>query len=430
MTWFWRKKQKITVEEYNVKERYQKLYDIGKGGLAHVSCAFDRNLNRIVALKQLKKEHKENPVFIDLFLNEAKLLSYLSHPGIIAVYDRFTDKADNLYYSMKIIDGDSLKDYIDKSVDENFSKTFSLSKMINILTSLCETMAYVHDRGVVHLDLKPSNIMIGEYGEVMIVDWGAALLYDHKPYKDNLEKYFDEVYLSTFYKDEEYVSMGSPLYVSPEQTDMPRRLLRPTSDIFSMGTILYQMATGKLPFTGDSNKEIFEQIRSHDPESLPVLNPEIPPRLSEICLKMLQKKRHLRYADFHEVLKDLHDFQSSVQSRPIHTYETDEIIFKEGDTGDYAFIILSGQVEISRSVDNKSTVLNTVDKGDIVGELALFTKETRTATVKALEPTTVRIMREEDVDAELDKLNPMVEKMITSLADRFIHLENKIQSSK
>jgi CRP-like cAMP-binding protein len=141
---------------------------------------------------------------------------------------------------------------------------------------------------------------------------------------------------------------------------------------------------------------------------------------------MLQKDPGVRYGSFKDILEDISEFCNSGQAFSTRTYKPGEILFREGDAGDFAFEILLGAVEVIKSVEGKEKVLARLKKGEIVGELAIFAGQPRTATVRAVEPTAIRVMDKASVEKELDKLSPWVGKMITSLSNRFIEINEKL----
>jgi serine/threonine protein kinase len=261
----------------------------------------------------------------------------------------------------------------------------------------------------------------------MIMDWGNARLYNTKPYYDYLSQHLESVKLANLEKEAENIILGTPHYMSPEQTDHSREELTPSSDIFSAGIILYQMLTGVHPFTFTAEtREIMKQIRDYNPKPAHSINSDIPVRLSIICQNMLEKDRSLRYKSLKDVLEDLDGFFTSGQAFLTRTYQPGETIVLEGEAGDYSFKIISGIVEVTKMVEGKQKVLAQLGKGEIFGELAIFTKQPRIATVKAIEPTTIRVMDKESVEKELEKLSPWVGNMITGLSRRFIELNEKL----
>ena len=396
-------------------DRYRTLAHIGEGGISDVESAFDHYLNRIVAVKKLKKKHLNIESVVRFFMNEIKLISYLDHPGVVSIFDAFLDEDKRPCYTMKVVRGVELSSVLE-------SKT--PTQLLDIFVKLCQTLGYVHSKGVIHLDLKPANIMLGDYGEVMIMDWGSARLYDPGPYGE----YLKEVPEAQGPLEEcAGISSGTPAYMSPEQTTASREALTPSSDIFSLGVIFYQMMSRRMPFTGTDTTEIFRQVRDCTPPALYRLKSEIPHRLSHICTRMLKKDPFDRYHGFHEVLSDMDAFRSSGMAFPVHTYQQGETIFREGDPGTFAFTILSGAVEISRVLNGRKMTLAMLGENEIVGELAIFNNQPRSATVRAAAPNTViRVMDRKDVEDDLDKLSPWVDKMIRGLSRRFVDLNTLI----
>lgn len=428
---FKRNKIKKRFKMNKPKERYHQL-EYFEGGLSLVSKSFDQWLNRVVAIKVLKQKYIENEAMIETFLNEAKLIGYLDHPGIISIYDVFMQSNVNPCYAMEFIKGQHLEDYIHeltRSCDTNDDQCIAipLTESLRIFDRICETMAYAHDRGVIHLDLKPENIVIGEYGEVLIIDWGSALLYDPEPYLQYMKRQtVNDASVSFFSHIKTSPATASPMYMSPEQTKQPRETLAPPSDIFSAGVVFYQMLTGVMPFTGAELNEVWEKIQSYHPRPVHAVNSNIPLYLSQICSKMIEKTPDLRYRSFHDVLDDLNELRNSGCLFDTKHYKTGDVIFCEGDEGTYAFIILSGKVDISKAVDGRQVSLAELGRDEIVGELAIFSDEPRSATVTAIEPTIIRIMKKKEIDGELEKLAPWVGGMISGLSDRFIELNERL----
>jgi len=415
MAWFTKTNTEKLLAHIQEKERYLTLRKLGAGALSDVSCFFDKYLHRKVAVKVLKEKHLQHFQLVESFLNEIKLISFLDHPGVISLYDAFLIEKKMPAYAMKLIQGNELlKSYKQKSQ----------SQLLEIFAKICETLAYVHDKGIIHLDLKPENIMLGEYGEVMIMDWGIARFYNQEPYYE----YLKEVKGITPPPIIEHISLGSgtPLYMSPEQVTQKRDQLTPSSDIFSVGIIFYEMLTGITPFSAKTRQGIFDKVCSYNPVEMYRLNANIPLELSKICMKMLAKDPAERYSSFKDVLKDYDAFQNSGDAFAIKTYQSEEIIFAEGDLGDYAFTIISGCVEVIKVTEKGTVILAELGAGEIVGELAIFTNQLRSATIRAKEKTKIKIMKREDITEELDKLSPWVKSIITGLSKRFIQVSDQL----
>lgn len=418
---------KKLLKPFKETERYLRLDRIGSGGLAHVYSYFDTHLNRVVAVKELKKESCTNPHLLRAFIKEAKLLGYLDHSGIVQIFDTFINRDKQLCYTMKIIEGIKLTNVITYSLMNKDTYGVSINKLLRNFITMCETLAYVHEKGVLHLDLKPDNIMVGNYGEVVIMDWGNAHLYNKDPYYDFLKRYMDDTELAVFDEEAENLILGTPNYMSPEQASLQRKHLTAASDVYSAGIILYQILTKKHPFPDIENtKELIKRVRLFNPPPVHTINPGIPMHLSKICYKMLQKDRANRYKDFREVLKDFNQFRASGESFSTLSFLPYDVIVHEGDTGNFAFKILSGSVEVSKRTGSNKETLAVLGPGEIVGELSIFTNRPRSATVTAVDNVKILIMDRESVEKEIEKMSPWVGQMIASMSGRFSQMNNQI----
>lgn len=411
------KRKKAVVKHMLEESRYQREGTLGRGGIGKVEQHFDKTLQRLVAVKSLHENLKDNPKQLRSLLNEARLTAYLQHPGIVPVYDASIDEEYNLSYSMQMIEGDELTSLLETA--QMRGSYLPIATVLSIFTKVCETLAYVHDKGVLHLDLKPDNIMLGAYGEVQIVDWGNAQLFAPESYLRFLRSFGYEERIDTF-KHEEGVVSGTPPYMPLEQFTSPRDELTPASDIFALGVILYYMLTHKhpFPFEGDV-ATYFEALKEATPKPPKSLRGDLPQSLDSICMKMLHKEPSERFKSANELLSALKSFSDTGAAFATKTYKHGEVIFRQGETGDYAFLILSGYVEIYAEIDGERKFLSTRGEGDVVGELAVFTKEPRAASVKAIVPTTIKILKEKEIELELNNLSPWVGQIIHSLSIKF-----------
>lgn len=404
---------KKSIETNKNKDRYRIIGLLGKGRYSDIFNCFDEELNRIVALKQLRKEYVSNQNIVNSFLNEAKLLSFIEHPGVMMLYDIFLDENGAPAYTMKLIKGSNLRwEYEIKT----------RAQLLNIFIKLCETLSSVHDHGVIHLDLNPENIMLGSYGEVVIIDWGNARIFDDKPYKESLQFIYEAPEPPACDQSALYNSISR--YYSPEQVSKHTDTFSPSSDIFSMGIILYEMLSGLAPFSAKDSLSLSQQIQNCNVKPLHECCSDIPLLLSQICAKMMEKDPYKRYHSFNAILTDLDRFQNSGQAFFKRVLLPGDVLFREGDEGDFAFIILSGKLEVSRMSNGYKVVLAHLKKEEIGGELALFTNEPRSATITAVEATTISLLSRESVENELVKLSPWVQKMIYGLSKRFIKLND------
>jgi len=389
--------------------RYLVEKKLGEGALGEVNLEFDTFLHRHVAVKHLKKKFRSDAYQVQMFLNEAKLVSFLNHRGIITTYDLFVQKGGGPGYAMGLVEGQPLEELLG---------SLPFSRLVQIFTKICETMAYAHSRGVAHLDLKPENVMAGRYGEVVIVDWGIARIFDDRPYKAYVGATPTED--SSLFFAESAQGCGTPLYMSPEHITLSRDQLGAQADIWSLGVLFFRMCTGRFPFMAKNPADLFQLIQYRSAPSAAAFNPQLPVAYSDIIRKMLHIDPRVRYQKCSEILADLEQVHQSGQAFEKYSFGFGQDIFRQGDRGDYAFTIISGTVQILREFNGQQKVLATLGVGEIVGELALFTAQPRTATARVCsKQATIAIMHRQQVEAELHKLAPWVPRMITTLSDRF-----------
>lgn len=250
--------------------RYQLLEEIGRGSMGIVYKAKDPNLDLTVALKVLRRDRLYNEAIVRRFISEARALGRLDHPNIVRVFNVDRD-GDDVYIAMEFIEGDSFSSLIS-------SKNCPMELVAELGATIAEALDYAHKRGVIHRDVKPSNIIFTNNGRLKITDFGIAHIED-----------------SGFEETQAGEILGTPAYMSPEQV-----LSQPVdgrSDLFSLGIILYEMTTGTRPFTGQGMKAIFNAITSENP--LPVLtrSPQTPKALADVIMKSLNKSPGSRCVD-------------------------------------------------------------------------------------------------------------------------------------
>ncbi|MBF0431151.1 MAG: protein kinase [Fibrobacteria bacterium] len=412
-------------ERYDTTNRYLFQKDLGAGGMAKVKSIFDTSLNRQIAGKELRKKNVNNELLVKTFINEAKLISYLDHPGVASIFDTFLNEEGIPCYTMKLVEGQTLDDLL-KDPQTGKRRALPVATSLDIFVKICETLAYAHHKGVIHLDLKPANIMIGNYGEVVVMDWGSARLYDVKPYQEYIGKKAGNQDVPVLESENKNFILGTFQYMSPEHFIKKREELTPASDIFSAGIILYRMLTGLHPFPAKNFEDAKNIILKKHPPMVHKLRSDVQRMLSMICAKMMKKNIPNRFRDGGEVLAIMKKFMDSGQTFFSRSYKAGEVIFREGDVGDFAFIIESGRVEILKLHEGKHKALAILEKNQIVGELAIFSQCSRTASARALEETTIRILGRAEVEKELDKISPWVGRMISTLSSRFIGLNQQL----
>ena len=292
-------------------DRYTEFSALGKGGSAVLQTCRDNNLGRTVVMKILHKELANNEHMRARFLREARVTAQLQHPNTVPVYEIGHDREGRLYFTMKKVVGENLRDILEKQSlgDKQAIQTYNLDRLLGVVIQVCNALAYAHAHGVVHRDLKPENILIGSFGEVMLVDWGVAKVW---AMDDDLEP----EHLAYQELTDIGQRPGTPLYMSPEQVRGGSEIDART-DIYSVGVVLYEILTLKEPLRGDRVSETFEMIIHEDPIPPEQRTPDrqIPRLLAEISMKALQKNPGDRYQTMPELIDALRDFRSrAIQS--------------------------------------------------------------------------------------------------------------------
>jgi serine/threonine-protein kinase len=286
-------------------ERFRILRPHANGGLGKVSLAVDEQLHREVALKEIQEWHADNQDSRSRFLLEAEITGGLEHPGIVPVYGLGYDELGRPFYAMRFIKGDSLTDAIDQfhaeghQEETSTEKSLTLRKLLGRFVDVCHAIAYAHSRGILHRDLKPANIMLGKYGETLVVDWGLARTMG----RVGTDEYGEERTLRPSSGTDESslttagAAIGTPRYMSPEQAKGEIHKFGPQTDVYGLGAILYTLLTGKSAFTRSaSKKELLEEVARGVFSPPRKVNSEVPPALEAIVLKAMALNPEDRYA--------------------------------------------------------------------------------------------------------------------------------------
>lgn len=288
--------------------RFRVLRPHARGGLGIVSVAEDTELNREVALKEIQEPHATDSGSRTRFLMEAEVTGRLEHPGIVPVYSLGKTSAGNPFYVMRFIRGDSLKDAIaslhgSKRTPDEFLSI--LRKLVRRLVDVCNAIEYAHSRGVLHRDLKPGNIMLGKYGETLVVDWGLAKAVGRRSAANSDEATF----IPRSGEGSTETRMGSVVgtlaFMSPEQASGQLDALGPRSDVYCLGATLYAMLTGQAPIEKGSTEEMLAAIRAGRIRPVRDVNPLADQAVAAICHKALSVNPDGRYPSAASMAEDL-----------------------------------------------------------------------------------------------------------------------------
>lgn len=286
--------------------RYEVIEELGKGGMGKVYRAYDQKIKEIIALKLIKPEIGLNEKAIERFKNELRFARKISHRYVCRLHD-LGEYGMAHYITMEYVEGEDLKKFIRRSGQ------ITTPKAISIAGQVCEGLSEAHRLGVVHRDLKPQNVMIDREGNARIMDFGLAR------------------FMETDGVTGSGVMLGTPEYMSPEQVDLKEVDVR--SDVYSLGVIMHEMLTGKVPFEGETPLSIAIKHKSEPPRDSRELNPLVPESLARVVLKCLEKDRAKRYQSADALLQDLRRLEQGLPTaiREISKREpagSREIIFK------------------------------------------------------------------------------------------------------
>src|SRR5262245_30901924 len=294
-------------------ERYVRVELHDQGGMGRVWIARDTGLDRVVALKELHPDLADNPTIMARFLREACITGQLEHPGVVPVYElaRSPDEP-HPFYIMRLVRGRTLtqasREYSQKRrAGEDVS--LDLSVLLHAFVVVCNTVGYAHSRGVIHRDLKGQNVILGDFGEVVVLDWGLAKLVgqrerpEEEPVPTRNEP--DAANLTQHGQ-----ALGTPASMAPEQAAGRLDQIDHQTDIYGLGAILYEILTGQAPFSGASMPEVLRKVQNEEPRPPRDLCPETPPGLERICLRALSKQPADRQASAKEVADAVQQWQA------------------------------------------------------------------------------------------------------------------------
>jgi serine/threonine protein kinase len=291
--------------------RYRILRPHARGGLGEVFVALDQELHREVALKEIDEQHAHEAASRSRFVREAEITGGLEHPGIVPVYGLGQHADGRPYYAMRFIQGETLREAIrrfhgaDLPGRASSERSLALRQLLARFVAVCNAVAYAHSRGVLHRDLKPANIMLGKYGETLVVDWGLAKVVGRPEGADlqevTLRPHLDDGQGET----QPGAALGTPPYMSPEQAAGRLDQLGPAGDIYGLGATLYTLLTNQAPVQGRDAREVLQKVQRGEWQAPRRVKRDVPPELDAICRKAMALEPEGRYATALDLAADV-----------------------------------------------------------------------------------------------------------------------------
>lgn len=353
-----------------------------KGGVSRIHFLHDEILHRPVAMKTLDG-NRGRPVQELELLKEAIITGQLSHPGIPPVYDLWMTPSGECRFSMKKIEGRTLSDIV-ASAPPGARSAAQFESQLQIIIRVCDALGFAHHRGVLHRDVKPSNVMAGDHGEVFLMDWGCAFVDPDSSFEGRIHLPNP---LTEALKCQDEAIVGTPSFMSPEQVHGTNQGLSPCSDVYLLGGLLYFVLTGLAPraMQPSARSAIKSALNGfvHNPFAV-APHAELPAKLMEVARKALDPLPAARYQsakDFQEALRDV--LRDGMWLGSMCASDGD-VIYTQGDEADAVYMISRGRVQLFNLEYGIKTRAKVLGEGEVFGEAAFYTDGRREQSVQAL----------------------------------------------
>ena len=399
--------------------------DIAVGGMGKVFLAKDKIIDREIAFKVLHENMENDNNLYRQFVDEARITGLLEHSNIVPVHSLGIDKNGHVYFTMKYVNGDSLLEVIEQlsKGNQEYHDYYTHFMRLRIFRKVCDAVSFAHSKNILHRDIKPENIMIGDYGEVMLMDWGIAKFMDAAERTSSTDT---ELGMAGPMQTVDGTIKGSPAYMSPEQARGEMAEYDTRSEVFLLGATLYHLMTLKPPYYNEDVGVMVTMAEKADYVAPNKAAPDqqIPDELSHIIQKAMHINKDERYQKVSDFIHALDNLMSGQIMSTKKKYKAGEDIIRHGDTGNEAYVIVEGEVEVYKKFAGKKTVFTRLHAGDVFGEMASITDTVRSASIAAITDTTCLLITPETLTEQLHKMPPWLEKIITALSSRLQSMDN------
>ena len=322
-------KNALNLEHDNTIKRFSGIKTIGLGGIGSVLSGYESSLKRDIAIKILRPAYRSKKKFLNRFIREARATAQIEHPNIVPVHELGVMDELGVFFTMKKVEGENLRTVIQQLNDNDpeYVAKYTRTRLLEIFIAACNGVAFAHSKGIIHRDLKPANIMLGDFGEVLVMDWGLVKYIGGRDQLDEDQKIDLESNIGGLgSKDDSMMTLdgsisGTPAFMAPEQASGRINEIDERSDLYSLGAILYTILTMKSsPFdekltTNEVLSHVVNNYFSPPRKRSPKL--KIPKELEAICLKAMQRNKEDRYASVKDLIRDIHNF---MENYPVVAY--------------------------------------------------------------------------------------------------------------
>jgi hypothetical protein len=406
--------------------RFEDCGEIGQGGMGTVHDAFDAELGRHVAVKVMDTEAALSSEANTAFSSEARLMGRLEHPYIVPIHElRAEREGSEPHFVMKLVEGVTLDAWMRANLGDGSGAAAgrALDQTLGLLIKVCDAIAFAHSRAVLHLDLKPSNVMVGEHGQIYVMDWGVAVECVRSA-EGRLRP-----------REGVHGIRGTLGYMAPEQVDVQLSRIDERTDVYGLGAILYELLTTHTPYEPMGGPVDLVFMRDHRVTPPQEREPTrvMPPGLCAIATKALAYDLEQRYPDVMSFRMALEGFRRGGGWFETKRFVPGDVIVREGETGDEGYILAEGRCSVEQGYGEGRTVLGVLESGQVFGEAAVLAGRRRTATVIALTHVTVQVITRAAIEHELEGrgwlqafVRTIAERYVTADAER-AELRNKLR---
>lgn len=385
------------------ESRLRSAGPLAEGGMGRVDVVVDLALQRRIARKMIVPRLRDVARAVRLFLREAQITGQLDHPAIVPVHDVGVDREGRLFFTMKLVEGESLKDVVAR-LPEGRLDPQQLQELLENVIKIADALDFAHSRGVIHGDVKPDNVMVGAFGEVYLMDWGLARIQPQALTKTS----------PALREREGQVLAGTPGFMAPEQA--LGEPIDERTDVFLLGALIYYCLVRHRPYEGDDSTQVLASARAARWEPIHEGARAVSPDLVRIVSKAMARSPDDRYPSVAELRGELKLFLHGGAEFPRREVAAGEHIIREGENGSEVFVLESGRVQVYQTVKGKTIDRREMGPGEVFGEMAILTDSPRTASVIALEDCVLRVVTGEILEREMGGMKPWLAALTKALA--------------